>query len=309
MEAPSIEVVDNTSKTAADFINTELASARSVYLASAFVKESGLRRIQENLERLLEQDGDAHLVTGLDFQITEPQAMRHLIRIAERYPQFVVRVFSKLKQNDVPTFHPKLYIFERPAGVSSFLVGSANLTSGGLRENAEMNLAVRLASNHPLFSSVKDVYHGYLYAPKSSPIDLELVSNYELIHKKVRAAGRQVLQEPSVKKALRELQAKQRELSSSATTQKGLIGEAIRDLHGPSKRWVSWTEIADWVESRARARGLSFKWDTLRNSVRGRLNEHTVGKTGEDLFTRKGGVEGREGMYKLSDKGEVYKGG
>ncbi len=309
MEAPSIEVVDNTSRTAADFINAELASTQSVYLASAFVKESGLRHIQENLERLLEQDGDAHLVTGLDFQITEPQAMRHLIRIAERYPQFVVRVFSKLKQNDIPTFHPKLYIFERSAGVSSFLVGSANLTSGGLRGNAEMNLAVRLASNHPLFSDVKDVYHGYLYAPKSSPIDLELVSNYELIHKKVRAAGRQVLQEPSVKKALRELQAKQRQLSSSATTQKGLIVEAIRNLRGPSKRWVSWTEIADWVESRARARGLSFKWDTLRNSVRGRLNEHTVGKTGEDLFTRKGGVEGREGMYKLSDKGEVYKGG
>ena len=309
MEAPNIEVVDNTSRTAADFINTELASAQSVFMASAFVKESGLRLIQGNLERLLEEDGDARLVTGLDFQITEPQAMRHLIRLAERHPQFVIRVFAKLKQSDVPAFHPKLYIFERSEGYSSFLAGSANLTGGGLHKNAEVNLAVRLAATDPLFSNVKRVHQGYLYAPKSSPINLELVSDYEHIYRKVRAAGRQVLQEPSVKQALRELQAKQRQLSSSATTQKGLIVEAIRDLRGPSKRWVSWTEIADWVESRARAQGLSFKWDTLRNSVRGRLNEHTVGKGGEDLFIRKGGIEGREGMYKLSDKGETFKGG
>ncbi|GEM_PF-4221036 len=311
MEAPSIEVVDNTSRTAADFINTELASARSVFMASAFVKMSGLKMIADRLESLLKSNRDAGIVLGLDFYLTEPAAVRWLLRLMTTYPELTVRAFSdtlKVKQNDIPTFHPKLYIFQRASEHSSILAGSSNLTGGGLESNEEFNLGIHLPANALLFTKTKDVYDRYCATTSAFSPDANWLDGYEFVYKARAAKGRDALKDPVVVRTLKELRARQKQLTRNARTQKGLLVEAIRHLRKSPDDWVHLKEITAWVDARARALGLSFDWKALPDSLRGRFNEHTVGKGGDDLFTRKGGVPGREGMYKLSDKGEAYKG-
>lgn len=87
-------------------------------------------------------------------------------------------------------------------------------------------------------------------------------------------------------------------------TQIGLIVRAIRDLRSARDPFVSLGDIYERVECEARAEGMAEVWkmETLRNSIRGNLNNNVVGgPRGDGLFLRDTSGKGR---YALSDKGE-----
>jgi len=129
---------------------------------------------------------------------------------------------------------------------------------------------------------------------------------YQKVRSTIEKARRKGAKRRAVKEAIDQLRKLEERLPGTVPTQKELVIQAIKSLRISPDSWVHWTEIAEFVETRAREVGAEFKWDTLHNSVRGRLNEHTIGKGGEDLFVRKGGVKGRFGLYRLSNAGEAY---
>lgn len=87
-------------------------------------------------------------------------------------------------------------------------------------------------------------------------------------------------------------------------TQIGLIVRAIRGLRSARDPFVSLSAIYERVEREARAAGMAEVWEmgTLRNSIRGNINNNVVvGPRGDGLFVRDASQKGR---YALSDKGE-----
>lgn len=86
--------------------------------------------------------GTFDLVVGLD-SITNEASINQLRDEEKRYPKLVVRAFL---HNRKVTFHPKFAWFRTPIGGAS-IVGSGNLTPGGLAGNWEAFTRVELGLN------------------------------------------------------------------------------------------------------------------------------------------------------------------
>jgi hypothetical protein len=117
--------------------------------SAAWLRMSGLNVIAPSIEGLHRRGGHAELLVGLDYRGTTLQGLRAAIDVFDRV--YVV--------HDVEgrTFHPKLYL-ARGASRGYLLVGSNNLTAGGLGFNYETalvcDLNFRLADDRGLAADV-----------------------------------------------------------------------------------------------------------------------------------------------------------
>jgi HKD family nuclease len=297
-------LVDNFSSGIGSEILDCIATSRSMMMAVAFVRFSGVELVEDNLLELLERGGRAEMILGLDFSLTEPRALRRILEIKNEYPAFKAFAFSNpYSPGRELAFHPKLYMFERTDNEWTVLIGSSNLSYGGLVNNVEVGVTVGGVSTDPIIVAAFDFYarvrgRESVFVPNDDYLDA-----YEEIHSAVENR-KEELESQRLQDAIAELQQLEVSLPGTVPTQKELIVLAIKSLRADPESWVHWSEIAQFVEARARSIGIEYDWGTLDNSVRGRLNEHTDGKYGDDLFERKGGVSGRFGMYRLTTKGE-----
>ena len=301
------QVLDNLSARVGDEILDCMASATRTMMAVAFVKFSGVRLIEESLADLLDRGGKAEIIFGLDFSLTEPRALSRVIEIQGSYPALTLFAFSDpYLPGREPAFHPKLYMFEQADGDWTAIIGSSNLSKGGLIDNIEIGVVINGPDTDPVIAAALGFYASVrgresLFVPTGDYLEV-----YQKVRSKIDRARRKGIKRRAVKEAVAQLRKLEERLPGTVPTQKELVIQAIKSLRARPDSWVHWTEIAKFVETRAREVGAEYKWDTLHNSVRGRLNEHTLGKGGEDLFLRRGGVGGRFGLYRLSDPGETY---
>lgn len=101
----------------------------------AFVKASGMLRLAPALQAFLERGRRIEVVAGIDGGITSRQGLELVLKYST-----LAYVFN----NPVATFHPKLYLFERPQTQAIVFVGSGNLTAGGLFTNYEASIGLNL---------------------------------------------------------------------------------------------------------------------------------------------------------------------
>jgi HKD family nuclease len=101
----------------------------------AFVKTSALGDLLTPLRKALERGLRARFAVSLDFYLTEPKALRQLLALAETH------ALGLYLSNTSDTFHPKVYAFQY-GKQCSVIVGSANLTHGGLYGNYEASVLV-----------------------------------------------------------------------------------------------------------------------------------------------------------------------
>lgn len=104
-------------------------------VAVAWAKRSGLSRIRDVLTKFREGGGNASMVLGVDAGGATVQGLRLSVELFN-----AVHVFHERSRR---TFHPKVYL---AFGSSSahLLVGSNNVTAGGLFSNYEGSLLCRL---------------------------------------------------------------------------------------------------------------------------------------------------------------------
>ena len=102
-------------------------------VAVAYTRNSGVSRIYNELADFTKKGGKTSIITGIDQSNTSYQAL------------FNLKVFTKDnlfihhdKNFDV-TFHPKIYMFGNDQ-IERIIVGSSNLTAGGLYLNYEANI-------------------------------------------------------------------------------------------------------------------------------------------------------------------------
>lgn len=147
-------------------------------MAVAFLKQKGLGHLVAGLEKLLNQKGALTLVAGTDFWLTEPAALRTLFSLQRRHPDFRLQVFD---QKTGATFHPKYYRFTVRENVN-VLVGSANLTEGGMTTNIEVSLLRQEPTGGDLAKEAEDFERSVLQHPRCHPITGEWLAKYEVEH-------------------------------------------------------------------------------------------------------------------------------
>ena len=116
----------------------ELEFARRVWtrswLVSAFVRVSGIARLEPAITAFRGNGGTVRAVVGVDQKGTSTEGLRVLLATVDEAWVF---------HNPGPsTFHPKVYAFDS-ARTSIAFVGSNNLTAGGLYVNTEASVLLR----------------------------------------------------------------------------------------------------------------------------------------------------------------------
>ncbi|MCY4350415.1 MAG: hypothetical protein OXC25_11275 [Thiotrichales bacterium] len=127
-----------------EWLNSNLTKDWGEFRAAvAFVKRSGVRHIARRLTEFARAHR-AEFIVGVDHQGTSYEGLKGLMDAVS--PTGRVVVFH----NRLPhTFHPKVYMFKSPE-CAEIVVGSGNLTAGGLYTNYEGGLRIALdLSNEP----------------------------------------------------------------------------------------------------------------------------------------------------------------
>jgi HKD family nuclease len=123
----------------ADFdLNKQLRSAKEVFLATAFATTTGWNVIKGGL---LDGKAAINIVTGLYFCHTEPKLLRDWLDLIPKRPNFCVSLACSTKANNQgkSVYHPKVMIVCGDR-VRFAIVGSGNLTNGGLHSNVECSI-------------------------------------------------------------------------------------------------------------------------------------------------------------------------
>lgn len=130
-----------------DYLADNLARPwKSFRAAVAFVKRSGTRHIAPALAAFARRSA-VEIIAGIDHRGTSAEGLQDLL---DAVPAGRVIVFH----NPLPfTFHPKVYLF-KSADSADLLVGSGNLTEGGLFTNYEAAVRVSLTMAEPRDAAV-----------------------------------------------------------------------------------------------------------------------------------------------------------
>ena len=102
-----------------------------VWLVSAFVNQKAIIRLSPYIAASRRAGADIHFVVGIDHHATTIEALREILALGTE---------AKIVKNPRPghTFHPKIYLFEATGQRAELLLGSSNLTEGGMFTNYEV---------------------------------------------------------------------------------------------------------------------------------------------------------------------------
>lgn len=165
-------LVRNDNNEHAKILRKMLNGAQDVYIAVAFLKCSGLKLIKDSIEDILGDNGYVNIIIGLDLYVTEPNALYELFDLCQTKHRLKVYLYSS--KNSI--FHPKMYASRRN-NKSSVLVGSANLTSGGLSSNVEASIYSK--NDELLFEECKEFFSDLILIPDCKQASALAIQEYE----------------------------------------------------------------------------------------------------------------------------------
>ena len=135
------------------------------YIIVAYVKESGVIRLKPFVEKFKSVGGIVKAVVGIDQKLTSIQGLALLMPLCDE-------IYVYHSENPMQTFHPKAYAFLKEGKKAIVLIGSNNLTAGGLYTNYEFgscheyNLKDKSQMQH--FSEFKKAFEFYSTPSKCS---------------------------------------------------------------------------------------------------------------------------------------------
>ena len=134
-------------------------------ISVAYLKKSGVELIKQSLDENKDRNAKISIITSLDFGITDVEGLRESLNMGMRCGIMHGK-----------NFHPKLYIFEMAGGNATLIVGSSNLSNGGLSTNYEANLLISgKASDSPIKEAIE---YFSLIESESIPLDEKIINLY-----------------------------------------------------------------------------------------------------------------------------------
>lgn len=182
--SPGLEprmVVGGTEDPLLEALAPALDGAQSVDLAVAFIFDGGVRLLKDRLLQVLQTaTGRIRIVTG-DYQdVTEPEALRHLLSLQTTTEAGAHAGTLELRAFRVPrgkgaSFHPKAWIL-RGAGVCAAWVGSSNMSATALATGVEWNVQLVERSD---VGRVAESFEALWNDPRTELVDDAWVRAYE----------------------------------------------------------------------------------------------------------------------------------
>jgi len=303
----AVQILSNLNYPIGNIINQELQNATSAKIAVAFLKNSGLEVIKQSLNKCIENNGNVEIIAGLDFKTTDPKSMHYLIKLQKQSPNVKFYCYGDKKENKTSiVFHPKLYLFEKGCETTG-IVGSTNLTRGGLLTNFEVNTIFK--EKKPLyFSQLVAIYNSVKFTDSIFSPDEEYLSNYSDVFKAFLQNEEKANKDIGIQKVVNKLRKREEELPGTVPSLKSLIINVIKEKQKSTEQFINLQDIYSGIEKIIAAKKLIYKMDTLRNSIRGELNKHEINSKHKDnskLFIRS---TEKRGCYSLTSKANNYLG-
>ena len=133
-----------------------------INVAVAYVKETGLD-VLDSMKVKIDRG-----IVGDAFAITQPKALRRLLNEGSSI---------RMAQVSTGTFHPKLYMVPYDDSLGA-IVGSANLTGGGLEANEEASIALRGHNNEAPIPNLLEYFKG-LWDANAVVLNQDWLDQYE----------------------------------------------------------------------------------------------------------------------------------
>lgn len=115
--------------------------------AVAFVKRSGTKHVSNALAEFSKR-APVNITAGIDSNGTSAEGLQDLISAVSRTGK--LWIFHNANSS---TFHPKIYLFKNVTN-AEIVIGSGNLTEGGLYTNYEANIRFKLDLKDPIHRSI-----------------------------------------------------------------------------------------------------------------------------------------------------------
>jgi len=131
-----IQLISNQGKEHYKYLSDFIKTADKIDICVAFLKESGIGMIINELEKAVKAGTKVNVFCGIDFYSTEPAALKTLLSLFKPNKNSKLYVYNS-RSGEV--FHPKIYVFSRREK-ANVIVGSANMTLGGMKNNVEVSL-------------------------------------------------------------------------------------------------------------------------------------------------------------------------
>jgi HKD family nuclease len=303
---PSIQINSNLNYPIGKIINQELQNSVETQIAVAFLKKSGIKAIEESLLMSLDKGAKFELIVGLDFKTTDPFAMKYFIDLKKKYKDVSFYCYGDKgdNRNDI-VFHPKIYMFRSPKEVTS-IIGSTNLTQGGLMSNFEVNT---------IFNEVKPIYYTQLQAIYNSVKftdslfvpDEEYLQNYSDVFKAFEKNEEKAKVDNGIKEKIEAMSEKETKLPGTIPSIRSMLISYLKEQHEKGVEKVFITDIYSYLDERIKDPIFvgRFKLDTFHNSIRGEINHNEVEAKGNSLKLYK---RVSKGYYILTTEGEKYYG-
>ena len=170
-----------------DVIKRELEDADVLHIASAFYSRGMLNLLLNPFQEFVRRGGKLQLLTSVMGNFNNPKDFLHLSSLI---PEIEIRIFYPLNEHgnadynqQPPPFHVKSFLFEKPTGQHSIIVGSSNLTGSGLARNHEWNYFSNSETNLLLkhnISAFQHALHEYkaYWNDASVPVDDRFINAY-----------------------------------------------------------------------------------------------------------------------------------
>jgi len=168
-------------------IIAEINVAKSIYILTSFVMESGVKVIEKALKEAVERGTEVKLLAGDYLYITQPRALTRLLEI---HPRLEIRLWhSKGK-----SFHPKAYIFETEED-SILIVGSSNLSASALTSGVEWSVKVQDHQEASSFEKATEEFMRLFYHDQTIPVNVETIETYKDNYEKYRKTNPLIVKE------------------------------------------------------------------------------------------------------------------
>lgn len=139
--------------TSHQILTEAMAVAQELTAVVAWAKRSGLSRLQGELTAFRAGGGTSRLAVGIDEGGATRQGLELALQLFDQ-----VFVFHDIAGR---TFHPKFYLFENNE-TATVMLGSSNMTAGGLYFNYEANFVLELDLAEVSDRELRDLMRAYV---------------------------------------------------------------------------------------------------------------------------------------------------
>lgn len=171
-----------------------MQDAERIIICVAYFKMSGYALLASSLGKLMRSQVETLFFIGTDHYLTEPDALKALF--AELRMNRAGRAF--LVQGNRNSFHPKLY-FAQKKDIAEAMIGSANVTRGGLTSNTEASVHVVMPNGGDLCRKVESFLFDLDRDESAKPLDditiLQYEARYDIYHKYKKEGERKAKKE------------------------------------------------------------------------------------------------------------------